>query len=256
MPRIPFEPGFEALAADMMILQDSGIIRYDTEEQRDADWPGPFQTALCYCTSSPDILYVRGASAWYPMVYNADSLSRQFIGSKLTPGLSDSTYPKQYELQIASSSLFVIYRRDAGTPTTQNIIAAASSSLTLDTPVPVGGYNAAHRMDAITAASAHVFSFAHPGDTTPRNWMYLGQDAARPTRAKLTLGGNVSADNIPVDLMERLANLETRLAEAEARLAIYDAPKLAPANIDTTTPPPPSIPPEPPPVDDSNESEG
>ena len=243
MPRIPFEPGFEALAADMMTLQNATIVRYDTEQQRDADWPDPFTGALCFIAGPVDLLQIYWGNGWRTILYNVDTAARVFIGSKFVPNAADTTYPIQFELQLASTGAYILYRPTAGVSTTKQVFFASASSgggtYRIHAPSrPNEGVANSFVVDT-KALDLYLYTWnlelaAEPGE---RSWMALGRDPARTNRVKLTVAGNVSADNLPANLMERLANLESRLAEAEARLAIVDAPTLPDEHDAAAVPP-------------------
>ena len=248
MPRVPFIPGAEALADDLMTVQDSGIIRYSSEAQRDADWPAPFPHALCYIEDALyPLIQVRGPTVWNSMVVGAWSAGRQFIGSTLAPAPNMQPRPRQFEYTVTPSRAAITWRKTAGGPSTDwiavfrsepdyTLVRAALDSSTLQHSFMVHPLN--------SSGGLFTWNIWLPGDDSEKQWMYLGQDSARPTRVKLTVGGNISADNHPVDLMERLQNLEARLAEAEARLAILDAPQLIDDHDPEVIPPVTEYPPE------------
>jgi hypothetical protein len=70
--------------------------------------------------------------------------------------------------------------------------------------------------------------------TAMKAWVVIGQDATTPTRARLTVYGRVSADNVTA-LEAQVEWLTARLATLEARAGV--TPMAAPAPPELLDPP-------------------
>lgn len=267
MPRIPFVPGFEALADDMMTLQNAGIVRYASEAQRDEDWPDPHNGAMCLI-ADPAKTFVEGIQVflnssrrWQWLFWRpGNGSTAEVVATRHTAVPQMSTAPRPYPrgtyiaLADGTPNLYLVARHVEGTFTTQNVLAFLASSRYIEINGP----------DSPTAIHK-ISQRMHTGDRSLM-WTMLTDAAGGAlaycvimrwgtnNRPEFQVYGKVISDNTPANLVERLQDVEARLARAEAALKIVNAQPDSFYEWDTAQEPPP-VPPDPPEANPEYQSE-
>ena len=222
-----------------------GVPVFATEATRDAQWLNPPVGSMCITTASSGILWYRGnTTTWRFVLRTLGSTVSVYASSYRPYNMTATTYPKGYYLELSTSSCYLRWRPTADVSTVVSPLACTSSQTKVCNPAVA---DTAFSLNTSLAASTFTWSMKLPGDASALSYMRMEQDAARPTRAKVTLAGNLSADNLPALLVERLAALEAHVDSLEAQLGIEPASRI--------TQYPPRVLEVPPPVIESDEPE-
>jgi hypothetical protein len=219
---------------------------------RDAQWLNPPVGSFCVTLASTGILWYRGNTSSWRMIIKTLGSTVSVYAAYIRPyNMADVTYPKGYYLDITTSSCYLRWRPVIDVSTQVNVIAATSSSLELTNP---GNAENSYKINNSYNNYTHSWVIKLPADANGLQYMYMQQDSARPTRVKLTVAGNVSADNLVGNLMERLEAAEAHIHAVEAllNLALPDRLVLSPPHSSTYTVPPERVvePEDPPPPDE------
>ena len=138
--------------------------------------------------------------------------------------MTNTSYPKGYWLDLSTSSAYLRWRPTADVNTSFNVLGCTSSSTRLNSPVDA---NIGYTLNTSVTNYPFAWTLALPHDGIAAYYMTVQQDTARPTRIKLTVAGNISADNLPALLVERLAELEAHVQALEVQLGVAPASRIA-----------------------------
>ena len=264
MPRVVFIPGEEALAADIQLMSDATVARFDSEAQRDAAWPVPFDGALCWIEATATLEQYRvtadatgGEWYWLLQVDNEgvvavrnhvdeagvnlryQSMAFQYPG----PGDYRGDKPAGTKAEVGNATTgnlgqFRVQQFVEGSQLGKVVIAAAGNTTYLrpanadaDGVNGVFGWNLQGRA-ATNDDLPTVYYQDNIGGMTA-TWIVMSEDISNAGRAQLRCYGKVYADNVPPNLLERLAAVETRLGIEVAPLAAELDTRMGPTPIST-----------------------
>lgn len=243
MPRIIFTPGEEALAADMQVMSDATVARFDSEAQRDVQWPVPYDGALSYLSDTDQLDLYRtdgeGGGAWHRVLsvaqdgavdvanhYDETEADTLFLRRGHQP--IGGTTPLNYHGSI-KNGISPENAEDGGVVSCYanavavGALAAGTSSLPKFDAIYVqtGPGATGSRMQTDTEGDGPVVGAY--GDASSR-FAYIadgGIEVLRATRqpggrGNVKVTGTLVADNVPANLGERLAAIEARMGLAPA----------------------------------------
>jgi len=238
MPRILFTPGDEALAADMQVMSDATVARFDSAAQRQVQWPVPYDGALSYLSDTDQLDLYRndglGGGAWHRVlsvaqngaVDVADHLNETETDTRYLrrlarvyppPGDFAGSRPTGTVAEVTTASGvggFRVNQYADGDSTGRGVITVAGDRTSIAPGDmlnnPTGHFFAVDYTDT-AAGGRPAMSFNLRINNVAAAYAWVCEDIANAGRAKLQVLGKIQADNVPYNLLDRLAAIEARM---------------------------------------------